>query len=81
MCRRLSLARALVHRPQIVFSDGLPGGEQAVSDAMVLRTLSDYAKETGATVLLCTDHLESAEEICGTVLQRLKTVLASPDFA
>ena len=31
---------------------------------MVLRTLSDYAKETGATVLLCTDHLESAEEIC-----------------
>lgn len=49
MCRRLSLARALVHRPQIVFSDGLPGGEQAVSDAMVL---------------LCTDHLESAEEIC-----------------
>ena len=64
MCRRLSLARALVHRPQIVFSDGLPGGEQAVSDAMVLRTLSDYAKETGATVLLCTDHLESAEEIC-----------------
>ena len=64
MCRRLSLARALVHHPQIVFSDGLPGGEQAVSDAMVLRTLSDYAKETGATVLLCTDHLESAEEIC-----------------
>ena len=64
MCRRLSLARALVHHPQIVFSDGLPGGEQAVSDAMVLRTLSDYAKETGATVLLCTDRLESAEEIC-----------------
>lgn len=64
MCRRLSLARALVHHPQIVFSDGLPGGEQAVSDAMVLRTLSDYAKETGATVLLCTDHLESTEEIC-----------------
>lgn len=68
MCRRLSLARALVHRPQIVFSDGLPGGEQAVSDAMVLRTLSDYAKETGATVLLCTDHLESGgnlHKLCG----------------
>ena len=48
MCRRLSLARALVHRPQIVFSDGLPGGEQAVSDAMVLRTTFGYAKETGA---------------------------------
>ena len=26
--------------------------------------IADYAKETGATVLLCTDHLESAEEIC-----------------
>lgn len=70
MCRRLSLARALVHHPQIVFSDGLPGGEQAVSDAMVLRTLSDYAKETGATVLLCTDHLESAEEICTRATRR-----------
>ena len=40
MCRRLSLARALVHSTHIVVSDGLPGGEQAVSDAMVLRTLS-----------------------------------------
>ena len=64
MRRRLSLARALVHNPRIVFSDGLPGGEHAASDAIILRTLSDYAKEAGATVLLCTDQLESAGEIC-----------------
>lgn len=28
MCRRLSLARALVHHPQIVFSDGLPAASK-----------------------------------------------------
>lgn len=64
MKRRLSLARALLHSPKVLFLDEPTSGldpEAAMNVTQMIRKLS---VEQGVTAFLCTHQLKYAEEIC-----------------
>ena len=66
MKRRLMIARALIHRPKLLFLD-----EPTVGlDARTRRRLWELIRRMnldGATVLLTTHYIEEAEALCGRV--------------
>lgn len=64
MRQRLSLARALIHRPKVLFLDEPTSGLDPESAQNVNRLIRDLAKEEGITVFLCTHQLRYAQEIC-----------------
>ena len=64
MRQRLSLARALIHRPSVLFLDEPSSGldpESALNVNAMIRRLAD---EEDVTVFLCTHQLRYAQEIC-----------------
>ena len=63
MRQRLSLARALLHRPQILFLDEPTAGLDPESAQNVNSLIREQAAE-GTTVFLCTHQLRYAQEIC-----------------
>ena len=63
MRQRLSLARALLHRPQILFLDDTNSGLDPESAQNVNSLIREQAAE-GTTVFLCTHQLRYAQEIC-----------------
>lgn len=65
MRQRLSLARALLHRPQVLFLDEPTSGLDPESAQNVNALIQEQAAE-GATVFLCTHQLRYAQEICTT---------------
>lgn len=64
MKRRLSLARALLHSPKILFLDEPTSGLDPESAMNVTRMIKELSQENGVTVFLCTHQLKYAEEIC-----------------
>lgn len=64
MRQRLSLARALMHRPKILFLDEPTSGLDPESAQKVHRMIRTLAKENGISVFLCTHQLRYAQEIC-----------------
>lgn len=65
MRQRLYLARALLHRPQILFLDEPTSGLDPESAQNVNSLIQEQAAE-GTTVFLCTHQLRYAQEICTT---------------
>jgi len=66
MRRRLLVAQALVHRPELVILDEPTAGV----DVELRRRLWDFMRElnaAGTTILLTTHYLEEAEELCDHV--------------
>ena len=66
MKRRLLIAKALVHRPKLVFLDEPTAGV----DVELRRDLWDYVrklKSEGTTIILTTHYLEEAEELADRV--------------
>lgn len=66
MRRRLLVAQALVHRPELVILDEPTAGV----DVGLRRRLWDFMRELndkGTTILLTTHYLEEAEELCDQV--------------
>lgn len=64
MRQRLSLARALVHEPRILFLDEPTSGLDPESARNVHVMIRRLAEEKGITVFLCTHQLRYAQEIC-----------------
>ena len=64
MRQRLSLARALMHRPQVLFLDEPTSGLDPQSAQAVHALLRRLAREEGTTCFLCTHQLRYAQEIC-----------------
>jgi len=64
MRQRLSLARAMIHHPRILFLDEPTSGLDPESAQSVNCLIKSLAKDKGTTVFLCTHQLRYAEEIC-----------------
>ena len=64
MRQRLSLARALIHSPRILFLDEPTSGLDPESAQSVNSLIRGLALEKVATVFLCTHQLRYAQEIC-----------------
>jgi len=64
MRQRLSLARALIHKPKLLFLDEPTSGLDPESSKTVNQLIKDLAKEHGTTIFLCTHQLRYAQEVC-----------------
>lgn len=67
MKRRLDLALALVHDPQVLFLDEPTTGLDPVSRASVWAEVRRLNRDLGVTVFLTTQYLEEADELAGRV--------------
>lgn len=66
MRRRLTVACALVHRPQVLFLDEPTTGLD-VQSARQLRSMVGDLRDTGVTVFLTTHYIEEADQLCDRV--------------
>jgi len=66
MRQRLSLARAMIHQPDILFLDEPTSGLDPESAQTVNNLIKNLAETEGMTVFLCTHQLRYAQEICST---------------
>jgi ABC-2 type transport system ATP-binding protein len=67
MKRRLDLAAALIHNPDILFLDEPTTGLDPVSRAVVWEEVRRLNRELGMTVFLTTQYLEEADMLAGRV--------------
>ena len=66
MAQRLSLARALVHNPSVLFLDEPTSGLDPESAQSVNELITALSGNEGTTVFLCTHQLRYAQDLCGT---------------
>lgn len=63
MKQRVMIARALLHRPQVLFLDEPSRGLDPLAARIVRQTISQLSQE-GMTVLLTTHLMEEADQLC-----------------
>jgi len=69
MMQRLSIARAMMHNPQVLFLDEPSAGLDPQTRILLWEIIRDYNRE-GKTILLTTHNMEEADALC----QRLAIV-------
>lgn len=67
MKQKLAVARALIHRPRLVFLDEPTAGLDPVASAALREDLSNLVRQQGLTVFLTTHNLSEAEKLCDRV--------------
>ncbi len=67
MKQKLAVARALLHRPSLIFLDEPTGGLDPVAAAAFRQDLGALATRDGVTVFLTTHNLAEAEKLCEQV--------------
>ncbi len=67
MKQKLAIARALLHRPDLLFLDEPTAGLDAVSAAALREDLANLARQEGITIFLTTHNLSEAEKLCQQV--------------
>jgi ABC-2 type transport system ATP-binding protein len=67
MKQKLAIARAIVHRPSLVFLDEPTAGLDPAASVALREDILALARETGTTVFLTTHNLTEAERVCGLV--------------
>jgi ABC-2 type transport system ATP-binding protein len=66
MKRRLTIAAALIHKPDILFLDEPTSGLDVQSSRMI-RNLTKDLNKNGATIFLTTHYIEEADQLCQRV--------------
>lgn len=82
MKQKLAVARALIHRPRLVFFDEPTAGLDPVAAASLRDDLAALAAREGVTVFLTTHNLPEAERLCslvGVIRQGKLLALGAPD--
>jgi ABC-2 type transport system ATP-binding protein len=67
MKQRLALARALLHRPEVLFLDEPTAALDPVAARHVHTLVEILARREGCTVFLCTHNLVEAQKLCDRV--------------
>ncbi|MGD8403622.1 MAG: ABC transporter ATP-binding protein [Anaerolineales bacterium] len=67
MKQRLALARALLHRPELLFLDEPTSSLDPVAARHVHSLVEDLARREGCTVFICTHNLVEAQRLCDRV--------------
>jgi ABC-2 type transport system ATP-binding protein len=67
LAQRLQVARAIAHRPTIVFLDEPTAGLDPQSRIALWDVLEELRSEEGLTVVLTTHYMEEAEQFCNRV--------------
>lgn len=62
--QRVSLARALIHRPPVMLLDEPTLGLDVLG-SQVINEFIAHVRDEGKAVVLCTHHLDDAERLCG----------------
>jgi ABC-2 type transport system ATP-binding protein len=65
---RAGLAHSLVYRPRVLFLDEPTIGLDVTATAVLRRFVADYARQTGATVLLTSHYMADVESLCRRVI-------------
>ncbi|MDF2814440.1 MAG: hypothetical protein K0Q81_640 [Paenibacillus sp.] len=68
MKKRLALAKALLHRPSLLFLDEPTNGLDPDGIRMVLGYLKEINREQGTTIILCSHVLHQLEDICDSFI-------------
>ena len=66
MKRKVTIAAALIHSPQVVFLDEPTTGLDVLS-ARILRAMIKELKALGVTIFLTTHYIEEAEQLCDRI--------------
>jgi ABC-2 type transport system ATP-binding protein len=67
MKQRLALARALLHKPELLFLDEATSGLDPLAAHHVNVLIERLARREGCTVFLCTHNLVEAQKLCDRV--------------
>ena len=65
---RCGLALSLLYRPRVLFLDEPTIGLDVSAVGMVRRFVSDYSRETGATILLTSHYMVDVEMLCERII-------------
>jgi ABC-2 type transport system ATP-binding protein len=68
MKQKLAIARTTVHKPKILFLDEPTAGLDPESSKEIRDLITQLSQREKRTILLCTHHLEDAENLCRRVL-------------
>jgi ABC-2 type transport system ATP-binding protein len=82
MKQKLAIARALVHKPPILFLDEPTSGLDPESAKEVRDLMNMLSRREKHTILLCTHRLEDAEKLCNRVMiinKGKNIVIGTPD--
>lgn len=67
MIRRLEVAQAMLHRPQVLFLDEPTVGLDPVARKAVWEYLARLRQQSGMTVFLTTHYMEEADSLCDRI--------------
>jgi ABC-2 type transport system ATP-binding protein len=76
--RRVVLAAALLHKPEILFLDEPTSGLDVMSARSLRQVISDLAKE-GVTIFLTTHYIEEAGQLCDRIALLVKGNIVEVD--
>lgn len=65
--QRVSIARTLVHDPEVVILDEPTTGLDIMAGEFILQFIRRMAKEEGKTVIFSTHHLDEVERLCDRI--------------
>jgi len=82
MKQKLAVARAMLHRPKVIFLDEPTAGLDPVAASAFREDLQNLVRQSGVTVFLTTHNLNEAEKLCdrvGVIREGKLLTIGSPD--